>query len=103
MTKIWCGDEQRVVTDEQRHEPTRHGPMEFSHKMAVYARPNRHDIFISMHPCHVFISTFGDLSSELSIDSIRARKDLEKDPSFVLGSILTQMGPQWQILSFCTQ
>jgi len=38
-------------------------------------------------PCHVFISTCWRLSSRLLIDSIQARKDLEKDPSCVMGVI----------------
>ena len=37
------------------------------------------------------------------IDSIQARKDLEKDSSCVLGSFLNQMGPHRQILLFSTQ
>jgi len=90
-----------------KHESTK-GQLRFqfhmtTREMAVYTRPNRRDRSISrMRPCHVFNSTFGDLSPELLIFwSIWS--ELETVPSCVLRSFLTQMGPQWPRLSFSPQ
>ena len=64
-------------------------------EMAVYPRPNRHDIFIfRIRPCHVFNSTFGDLWPGILIDSIRARKGPFQSICCVLGPFLNQLGPQ---------
>jgi len=57
-------------------DSTRHGPNGFSHEMAVYTRPNRHEFFFfRIRHGHVFYSALKDLSPMLLIDSIRAQKE----------------------------
>jgi len=70
-------------------------PMAFTCEMAVYKRHDRHDIFVPrIRPRRVFNSTFGDLSSELLIDSIQVREGPFQQFCHIFGPFLSYMGQQ---------